>query len=197
MHCFQRLCSSLVSFSEGENKAKWLRNIKCINRKKLKGCTFFVIQTSNATSWVEAHRIYNVLERRLLCSLCSTGNNPEYSFENTHLQVALNYLQRLHIFPQTLQDHEVQLDLERPMENASKISNGWNQKQIIDTKVLPQLLLLFSPPLTIFSTIRSASGRNMVWESFSSCAEMAWNTYCIADVDYFVLHGFISDWRLY
>ncbi len=31
----------------------------------------------------------------------------------------LNYLQRLHIFPQTLQDHEVQLDLERPMENES------------------------------------------------------------------------------
>lgn len=36
--------------------------------------------------------------------------------------------------------------------------------------------------LTIFSTIRSANGRNMVWESFSSCAEMAWNTYDMADV---------------
>lgn len=30
--------------------------------------------------------------------------------------------------------------------------------------------------LTIFSTMRSARGRNMVWASFSSCAEMAWTT---------------------
>lgn len=47
--------------------------------------------------------------------------------------------------------------------------------QVMNTLLTSASASIFSS-LTIFSTMRSARGRNMVWESFSSCAEMACTT---------------------